>query len=65
MRLKLDPCYHLLKINGKALMEKSEKSGRTLRGFEHSSKRKPACTLLQIQLVLHFKFVKAAIALAK
>lgn len=64
-RLKLDPCYHLLKINWKALMEESEKSGRTLRGFAHSRKGKIECTLLKIQLVLHFKFAKATIALAK
>lgn len=46
-------------------MEKSEKSGRTLRGFVHSRKGKAASTLLKIQLVLHFKFVKEMIALAK
>jgi len=39
-RIKLDPCYQLLKIHWKASMKKSEKSGRTLRGFEPSRKGK-------------------------
>lgn len=46
-------------------MEKSKKIGRTLRGFVHSRKGKIEYTLLKMQLVLHFKFVKATIALAK
>lgn len=46
-------------------MEKSKKMERTLRGFAHFRKGKIECTFLELQLVLHFKFVKATIALAK